>query len=128
MLNTGCQLCHVTRLYIDHDQRFLELSTRDHKGARSAELKSRLLPLVAPCKGVTSDLWAVTHMRLRKLCNLSAPGTDPEPMMRAPFDLEATSWQRALTSEEGADFIRRILKAPKTLERHDFMDSQVWFA
>jgi len=111
-------LCHVTNLYIDHDQRFLELTTRDHKGARSAELKSRLLPLVAPCKGITQDLWAVTYMKVRKLCNLSTPTVDPEPMMRAPMNLEATLWsKRALTSEEGADFIRRILKTPKTLER-----------
>lgn len=38
-------LCQVTNLFIESDQRFLELTTRDHKGARSAELKSRLLPL-----------------------------------------------------------------------------------
>lgn len=34
-------VCHVTSLYIDHDQRFLELSTRDHKtnSFRRAEIK-----------------------------------------------------------------------------------------
>lgn len=57
-------------------------------------------------------------MMLRKLWNLPTPGTGHEPMMRALLDLAATSWsQRALISEEGADFIRRILKAPKPLER-----------
>ena len=95
-------LCNVTNLYIDHEQRFMELATRDHKGARSAELKSKLLPLVAPCKGVTNELWALTCMKIRKLCNLPTPGDEPEPMMRAPLSVDATSWtNRALTSEEG---------------------------
>lgn len=96
----------------------MELATRDHKGARSAELKSKLLPLVAPCKGVTNELWALTYLKVRKLCNLQNPGDDPEPMMRAPLNLDATEWsKRPLTSEEGAEFIRRILGAPKTTDR-----------
>lgn len=111
-------LCRVSNLYIDSDQRFLELTTREHKSARSAELKSKLLPLVAPCKGVTPDLWAVTYMKVRKMCNLESPGDEPAPMMRAPLNESATSWtRRALTSEEGADFMRRILEAPKTVDR-----------
>ena len=111
-------LCNVSNLYVDHEQRFLELATRDHKGARSAELKSKLLPLVAPCKGVTNELWALTYLKVRKLCNLQNPGDDPEPMMRAPLNLDATEWsKRPLTSEEGAEFIRRILGAPKTTDR-----------
>ena len=111
-------LCQVTNLFIDSDQRFLELTTRDHKGARSAELKSRLLPLVAPCKGVTSELWAVTYLKVHKLCGLDVPAEEPVPMMRAPLNLAAAQWSdRPLTSEEGAEFIRRILCAPKTAER-----------
>lgn len=111
-------LCRVSNLFIDSDQRFLELTTREHKSARSAELKSRLLRLVAPCKGVTPELWAVTYMRLRKMCNLESPGEEPAPMMRAPLNESATAWtSRALTSEEGAEFMRRILSAPKTASR-----------
>ena len=117
-------LCQVSNLYIDHDQRFLELTTRDHKGARSAELKSRLLPLVAPCKGVTNELWAVTYMHVRKMCNLSNPGEDPEPMMRAPLNMEATTWSKRALSSLG-----RILRAPRTLERrlstHSFKSTMV---
>ena len=38
--------------------------------------------------------------------------------MRAPLDADATAWsRRSLTSEEGAEFIRRILNSPKTTER-----------
>ena len=51
-------------------------------------------------------------MHVRKMCNLSNPGEDPEPMMRAPLNMEATTWSKRALSSLG-----RILRAPRTLER-----------
>ena len=108
----------VTDVYLDGDTQFLEAYTRCHKGGRSAEMKSRLLPLVAPARGVDSTNWAVIYMQLRKLANLElAPGAYG-PMLPAPADEAATSWtSRPLTSEEGSCFLRKVLAAPKTAQR-----------
>ena len=57
----------------------------------------------------------MTYMKVKKLYNLETPADEPIPIMRAPLNLDATVWSdRPLSSEEGAEFIRRILEAPKT--------------
>jgi hypothetical protein len=52
----------ASNLFIDGEGRFFQFTTRAHKSARSAELKSRLLPVVAPCQGITEDRWALTYI------------------------------------------------------------------
>ena len=108
----------VSGVYMDPLGHFLEVATKAHKGARSAEMKTRLLPIVAPAFGVDGLNWAEAYLDVRRQCNLSLPLDGYGPMMRAPNNSSATSWtERALSSEEGSDFLRKALKAPKTPER-----------
>ena len=111
-------LTQVEKVYVDDCWSYLEASTRAHKGAKSAELKSRLLPLVAACKGVTGECWAKTYLEVRKSVGLELPGEKAGPMIPAPADAEMQAWtQRPLSSEEGADYLRHLLAAPKTEHR-----------
>ena len=127
-------LTQVANLFIDEEKRYLEVSTRAHKGARSAEMKPRLLPIVCPCQGISDQNWAVIYLNLRDQANLQLPEHGYGPMMPAPANDSATVWcKRALTSEEGADFMRAILKAPKSAERrvstHSFKSTLIsWTA
>ena len=108
----------VSGVYMDPLGHFLEVATKAHKGARSAEMKTRLLPIVAPAFGVDGLNWAEAYLDVRRQSNLSLPLDGYGPMMRAPNNSSATSWtERALSSEEGSDFLRKALKAPKTPER-----------
>ena len=129
----------MANLFIDEEQKYLELSTRAHKGARSAEMKSRLLPIVCPCQGISDQKWAVIYLALRERANLALPDEGYGPMMPAPANDGATMLcRRPLSSEEGADFLRKILEAPKTELRRisthsfkinfDFLDGEVWAA
>ena len=128
-------LAQVTRVFIDEEQKYFELSTKSHKGARSSELKSRLLPIVAPCQGINDQNWAVMYIALRERAGLVLPGADEyKPMMPAPANDGATIWyKRPLSSEEGADFMRKVLNAPKSTERristHSFKSTLIsWCA
>eukprot|EP00435_Cladocopium_sp_Y103_P058675 s1435_g20.t1 len=108
----------VTDLFLDSDAQYLEVSTRWHKGGRSAEMKSRLLPIVAPARGVDMSNWASVYLTLRKRAGLVLPLEEHGPMMCAPLDEAALQWStRPLTSEEGSSFLRKVLKAPKTVDR-----------
>eukprot|EP00435_Cladocopium_sp_Y103_P038505 s526_g10.t1 len=108
----------VTDLFIDSDTQYLEVATRWHKGGRSAEMKARLLPIVAPARGVDQSNWAVEYLALRKRAGLELPLEEHGPMMRAPLNDAATQWSsRPLSSEEGSAFLRGVLKAPKTTTR-----------
>ena len=81
-------------------------------------MKTRLLPIVAPAIGIDGSAWAQTYLDVRRQCNLWLPLDGYGPMMCAPSNSTATVWtQRALTSEEGSEFLRKVLKAPKTKER-----------
>ena len=108
----------VNGVYMDDQGHFIEVATRSHKGARTAEMKTRLLPIVAPAVGIDGSAWAKTYLEVRRQCNLCLPLEGYGPMMCAPANASATVWtRRALTSEEGSDFLRIVLKAPKTVDR-----------
>ena len=104
--------------YIDEDDAFLELKTQQHKGAVSAEMKSRLLPIISPCVGIVEGNWAASYVKVREECNLHFPGEDPMPMLPAPADPEGNEWHsRPLSSEEGSAFLRMVLRVPKSSGR-----------
>ena len=111
-------LLSITSIYMDPESQFLEVATRCHKAARGAEQKSKLLPIVCPCTGIVGSNWVTTYFEVRQMCGLTLPEAGPGPMMCCPTNEAATAWtKRAMTSEEGSDFMRRVLKAPKTEER-----------
>ena len=51
----------VSGMCMDAEEHFLEVATKAHKGARSAEMKAKLLPIVAPAFGVDNKNWAVAY-------------------------------------------------------------------
>ena len=103
---------------IDEDGKFFELATQHHKGAKGQETKSRLLPLVAPCHGVTGTNWCEVYLKVREKAGLQTPGNVPLAMLLAPAKGCAMDWSsRALTSHEGTDFMRKLLGIPADGER-----------
>ena len=103
---------------VDEDGKFFELSTQHHKGAKGQEAKSRLLPLVAPCKGITGDDWCKTYFEVRERAGLQLPQRVPMAMLLAPAKNCSMDWtSRALTSHEGSDFLHRVLGLTPDSER-----------
>lgn len=103
---------------VDEDGKFFELSTQHHKGAKGQESKSRLLPLVAPCCGITGDDWCKTYLEVREKAGLQLPQKVPLAMLLAPAKNCGMDWtSRALTSHEGSDFLRKVLGLAPDSER-----------
>lgn len=108
-------LVNVANLYIDPDQRYIELDARSHKGARNCDTKSRLLPVVGPCQGIHEVPWVLAYMEVRKACGLPDPVDVEMPMLPAPLDAEGTVWgKRYMTSNEGTCFLREVLGIEKS--------------
>ncbi len=108
-------LLAVVDAFVDEDHSFFELGTQYHKGAKSAENKAKLLPIVAPCRGIDGKDWVATYLHLRNSLGLKLPDAEPTTMLPAPMGGGGRHWRdRCLTSEEGAEFLRNFLKAPKT--------------
>ena len=107
-------LLAVQHVFLDECGKYFELQTQLHKGTKSADTRSKLLPVVTPCEGAVPGNWTKTYLTLRKECGLELPMEDPGHMMPAPADETGKSWrQRYLTSEEGAEFLRVVLGVPK---------------
>ena len=103
---------------VDKDDKFFELSTQHHKGAKGQEAKSRLLPLVAPCHGITGVNWCKIYLQVREKAGLQLPSNVPLAMLLAPAKGCAMDWtSRALTSQEGTAFMRKLLGVPADSER-----------
>lgn len=69
-------LLAVTELFIDEEDAFLEVSATLHKGARSMDARSKLLPIVAPAVGIKGGNWAKAYLALRLKAGLRSPGNE----------------------------------------------------
>ena len=127
----------VTDLYLDADHQYLECSTRHHKGGRSAEMKSRLLPIAAPSKGVDHTNWGVIYLELRSMAGLVLEPGQHGPLLPAPLNdlsvvLSSIDFGGGLSvpqkdSLSTKDGIKEIVNALN--EVHHFeLGLQVWFA
>ena len=111
-------LCFVRDWEIDDQCKYLEVKTNNHKGAKSSDLKTRLLPIVAPCVGATGQNWAVLYEKVRGSGGLPNPQKIAGPLLTAPYDDTGLAWsERVVTSQEGSDMLRKLLNAPKTKDR-----------
>lgn len=107
-------LLAVQHVFMDECGKYFELQTQLRKGTKSADTRSKLLPVVTPCEGVVCGNWVKAYLALRGECGLTLPMEDPDHMMPAPLDETGKCWRhRYLTSEEGAEFLRVILGVPK---------------
>ena len=101
-------LLAATELFLDEEEAYLELGTTLHKGARSMDARSKLLPIVAPAVGIHGDNWAKVYMALRRKAGLKNPDKEPAPMLLAP-KRGASGWdERYITSQEMNQFIKRL--------------------
>lgn len=89
---------------------FLEVSTRYHKSARSAQQKALLLPIVMASGGVTDVPWLYAWLANRKACGLATSGLVQGALMPAPHLGDTVSWmRRPLTPGEVTNILKGFL-------------------
>ncbi|CAK8988154.1 unnamed protein product [Durusdinium trenchii] len=89
---------------------FIELSIRRHKTATSIERKRRILPVVAPIFSLSGIAWHDAWVRAREQLGLCAEGELSAPLCPA-FDREGAPLPNGLTSGEGSELLRGLLRA-----------------
>lgn len=102
------ELLAITECFLDEDWAFLEVSAALHKGARSMDSKSKLLPIVAPARGVYGSNWAKEYLELRHSSGLAEPGDKPGPMLPAPIRGGQGWSDRYVTSQEFNRFLQAL--------------------
>ncbi|CAE7473740.1 unnamed protein product [Symbiodinium pilosum] len=100
----------------DHDMRggFLEILTRKHKGAKSAQKKTKFMPILVPAIGVHGKAWLHLLVDVFRMLDLPADGVIEGPLMKAPRDCKGKEFScRAIESSEISAFLRAFLQLPK---------------
>ena len=102
-------LLHVEGLQFDCDETggFAECKTSQHKTGRTAIMKSMLMPLLAPAKGVDGSVWALQVQSLFVAVGLDNPNGNP--LVPAPSASGESFLRRGLKSNEVTKLLRLFL-------------------
>eukprot|EP00435_Cladocopium_sp_Y103_P049177 s2541_g14.t1 len=92
---------------------FMLIQTCCHKTGRMAALKSRLLPIMIPARGVDGTLWVEDAMSA--LFNAGVDLTAPinGPLLKAPARDAGEFMTRGLKSTEVSSLLRHVVGAPE---------------
>ena len=99
----------IYRIILDVDEHggFVELQTRHHKNAKSALIKSILLPILAPARGVDRSVWPFKVLAGFEALGLVFDGYLDQPSFK-PVDAQGFLCKRGITSEETNNFIELL--------------------
>eukprot|EP00435_Cladocopium_sp_Y103_P014918 s3673_g3.t1 len=90
---------------------FIQITTRYHKAARTAEKKRLLLLIVASSTAVMEDDWLATWLRLRRKAGLKVAGQFNSALQPAPDVNKAGEWMvRPLSCSEVTMILRGLLQ------------------
>ena len=105
---------HVEEIILDYDEDFngyLEVTTRWHKTARNADVKAKLLPVVAPCIGLAEESWVKYWVELRTAVGLLVKGGIKSLLLPASDLHEVGRWTvRPIEAREATKWLRDVLE------------------
>ena len=117
MLYGRCRVSDVNYIHeILHDVSgstgFLEVTTRYHKSARTAQQKALLMPILIGSVGVTAFPWIQAWISNRKACGLPTSGVVDGALMPAPLMGDSVQWlKRPLAPGEISGILKNFLKS-----------------
>ncbi|CAL1131406.1 unnamed protein product [Cladocopium goreaui] len=117
MLYGRCRVSDVNYIHeILHDVSgstgFLEVTTRYHKSARTAQQKALLMPILVGSVGVTAFPWIQAWISNRKACGLPTSRVVDGALMPAPLMGDSVQWlKRPLAPGEISGILKNFLKS-----------------
>ena len=88
---------------------YVIITTCNHKSGRMAALKTRLLPIVVPARGVDGSIWASTALKVISEAGCPTRNFDEGPLLPAPSNGFGDFMQRGLRSSEVSKMLRTFL-------------------
>ena len=108
---------HVKEIVPDFDDKYvgyLEVTAQWHKTAKNTDVKSKLLPVVAPCQGVAQEPWVKQWTELRRTVNLPVAGEVNGPLFPVPDVKNTGEWTKPpVEAKEATTWLRSILDVMK---------------
>ena len=110
--NSDFQAIHSVEADFSPAGGFVVIETCNHKAGRLAALKTRLLPILIPARGVNGEVWVAEA--LQALCEAGVNLDKPidGPLLPAPAGETGTFLGRNLMSSEVSSMLRKFLGVP----------------
>lgn len=88
---------------------YVIITTCNHKSGRMAALKTRLLPIVVPARGVDGSIWTYTALKVIAEAGCPTRVFNEGPLLPAPSNGFGDFMQRGLRSSEVSKMLRTFL-------------------
>ena len=118
--NSDLMAVHSMTADYDASGGFVTFETCNHKTGRMASLKTRLLPILVPARGIPGDVWVGRAIDILQAAGISLENPIDGPLLPAPSGERGGFMQRGLRSQETSAMLRRFIgvgdPAPGQLE------------
>eukprot|EP00435_Cladocopium_sp_Y103_P019579 s3507_g4.t1 len=104
-------LLHIRSIHLDFsdDGGFAIIETCNHKSGRMAALKTRLMPIVVPARGVDGSVWIDAAMSVFQNAGVVLENPVDGPLMHAPAGGVGLFLKRGFRTAEISSMLRRFL-------------------
>ena len=118
--NSDLQAIHRIELDFSDAGGFVVITTCNHKSGRMAALKTKLLPIVVPARGVDGSIWP--QEALDAMQDAGHVFQDPidGPLLHAPANGFGDFMKRGLRSSEVSAFLRKTLNLEEPVKGSGF--------
>lgn len=107
--NSDLAAIHALTPDFNEEGGYVVISTCNHKSGRMASLKTRLLPIVVPARGVDGSLWASKALSVIAEAGCPIDDFNEGPLLPAPANGHGDFMQRGLKSSEVSKILRTFL-------------------
>ena len=110
--NSDLQAIHSIEMDFSSDGGFVTLDTCFHKTGRMASLKTRLLPILIPARGVNGEVWVSDALQAFSEAGVRLENPIDGPLLPAPAGEAGAFLGRSLMSNEVSALLRNFLGIP----------------
>ena len=112
--NSDFQSIHSIETDFGPSGGFVIIETCNHKAGRLAALKTRLLPILIPARGVNGEVWIANAMQVFSEAGVNLENPIDAPLLPAPAGESGAFLGRSLMSSEVSTMLRRFLGVQDT--------------
>ena len=110
--NSDFQSIHSIETDFGPSGGFVIIETCNHKAGRLAALKTRLLPILIPARGVNGEVWIADAMQVFSEAGVNLDNPIDGPLLPAPAGESGAFLGRSLMSSEVSAMLRSFLGVP----------------
>jgi len=107
--NSDLALIHSFEADFSEEGGFVVIHTCNHKTGRLATLKTRLMPIIIPARGVNGEIWVKEALAVFDAAGVQLSDHIDGPLVHAPSSSNGGFMKRGLRSSEVSAMLRRFI-------------------